>query len=161
MAHTPRRPPITLDPGRPVSAPAAWMPCPLRRSGSLLGLGAPGGGMSQGHGLGRQGGVGDLCAKHIVSAHAASIRPQRRGGTNRRRAIGPAFPVLLAKAWRSGRQAVRTESLRRRLPRKAIVLKRKARPLVESSCWWTMSGSWPPRYCAVPRPFRRAVPGKC
>ncbi len=39
------------------------------------------------------------------------------------------FEPLLAKAWHSGRQAVRTETQRRRLPRKAIRLRPGATPL--------------------------------
>src|SRR5512133_691584 len=37
--------------------------------------------------------------------------------------VGRPFERLLAKAWFSGRQAARTESARRRLPRKAITLR--------------------------------------
>ena len=39
------------------------------------------------------------------------------------------FEPLLAKAWRSGRQASRTESERRRLPKRAITLSRGAAPM--------------------------------
>ncbi|MDP1830432.1 MAG: phosphoribosyltransferase family protein [Geothrix sp.] len=40
------------------------------------------------------------------------------------RRIGRPFLPLLTKGWRSGRQATRTETQRRRLPRKAITLRR-------------------------------------
>jgi predicted amidophosphoribosyltransferase len=36
------------------------------------------------------------------------------------------YAALLVKGWRSGRQAARTESQRRRLPRQAIALRRRA-----------------------------------
>jgi predicted amidophosphoribosyltransferase len=51
------------------------------------------------------------------------------------------FEPLLSKAWRSGRQASRTESQRRRLPRKAIALRRGAAPrgivLLVDDVWTT------------------------
>lgn len=51
------------------------------------------------------------------------------------------FAPLLAKDWRSGRQASRTESARRRLPRTAIGLRRGARPggivLLVDDVWTT------------------------
>ena len=37
--------------------------------------------------------------------------------------LGRPFGALLSKSWRSGRQAARTETQRRRLPRKAIGLR--------------------------------------
>jgi len=43
--------------------------------------------------------------------------------------IGRPFEPLLAKAWHSGRQAVRTEGERRRLPRQAIRLRPGSTPL--------------------------------
>jgi predicted amidophosphoribosyltransferase len=53
------------------------------------------------------------------------------------------FEGLLAKGWRSGRQAARTESQRRRLPRKAIALRRDATPggivLLVDDVWTTGS----------------------
>jgi predicted amidophosphoribosyltransferase len=55
--------------------------------------------------------------------------------------IGRPFEPLLAKGWRSGRQASRTESQRRRLPRKAIALRRDATPqgtvLLVDDVWTT------------------------
>ena len=55
--------------------------------------------------------------------------------------IGRPFHPLLSKAWRSGRQAARTESQRRRLPRKAIALRRGAVPggivLLVDDVWTT------------------------
>jgi len=55
--------------------------------------------------------------------------------------IGRPFATLLAKDWLSGRQASRTESARRRLPRKAIALHRGARPrgivLLVDDVWTT------------------------
>jgi len=55
--------------------------------------------------------------------------------------IGRPFEPLLAKGWFSGRQASRTESVRRRLPRKAIVLRRGASPagtvLLVDDVWTT------------------------
>jgi predicted amidophosphoribosyltransferase len=55
--------------------------------------------------------------------------------------IGRPFAPLLAKGWFSGRQASRTESARRRLPRKAIVLRRGAEPggtvLLVDDVWTT------------------------
>jgi predicted amidophosphoribosyltransferase len=51
------------------------------------------------------------------------------------------FLPLLAKAWRSGRQAARTEGQRRRLPRRAITLRRGATPrgiiLLVDDVWTT------------------------
>jgi predicted amidophosphoribosyltransferase len=51
------------------------------------------------------------------------------------------FERLLAKRWRSGRQATRTESERRRLPRKAVALRRGAAPsgiiLLVDDVWTT------------------------
>ena len=51
------------------------------------------------------------------------------------------FEPLLAKAWASGRQATRTETQRRRLPRKAITLRRDAQPrgviLLVDDVWTT------------------------
>jgi predicted amidophosphoribosyltransferase len=51
------------------------------------------------------------------------------------------FEPLLAKGWFSGRQASRTESARRRLPRKAIALRRAASPagivLLVDDVWTT------------------------
>lgn len=51
------------------------------------------------------------------------------------------YEHLLAKGWRSGRQAARTESQRRRLPRKAITLRRGASPdgiiLLVDDVWTT------------------------
>ena len=51
------------------------------------------------------------------------------------------FVHLLAKRWRSGRQAARTESQRRRLPRKAIALRQGAAPrgivLLVDDVWTT------------------------
>jgi len=51
------------------------------------------------------------------------------------------FQPLLAKGWRSGRQAARTESQRRRLPRQAIVLRPGATPggsvLLVDDVWTT------------------------
>jgi predicted amidophosphoribosyltransferase len=55
--------------------------------------------------------------------------------------IGRPFDPLLSKGWRSGRQASRTETQRRRLPRKAITLRRDARPggmiLLVDDVWTT------------------------
>jgi predicted amidophosphoribosyltransferase len=55
--------------------------------------------------------------------------------------IGRPFEPLLAKGWRSGRQASRTESQRRRLPRKAIALRPEATPqgtiLLVDDVWTT------------------------
>ncbi|HJW73861.1 MAG TPA: phosphoribosyltransferase family protein [Geothrix sp.] len=55
--------------------------------------------------------------------------------------LGLPFQPLLAKAWRSGRQAARTETQRRRLPRKAIALRPGARPggiiLLVDDVWTT------------------------
>lgn len=55
--------------------------------------------------------------------------------------LGRPFEPLLAKHWRSGRQASRTETLRRRLPRKAIALRRGAAPggiiLLVDDVWTT------------------------
>ncbi|HCZ33372.1 MAG TPA: hypothetical protein DHV93_07905 [Holophagaceae bacterium] len=55
--------------------------------------------------------------------------------------IGRPYEPLLAKRWFSGRQASRTESERRRLPRKAIVLRRGAVPggaiLLVDDVWTT------------------------
>jgi predicted amidophosphoribosyltransferase len=55
--------------------------------------------------------------------------------------IGRPFAPLLAKAWRSGRQAARTESQRRRLSRRAIALRRGAAPsgsiLLVDDVWTT------------------------
>lgn len=51
------------------------------------------------------------------------------------------FESLLSKGWRSGRQASRTETQRRRLPRKAITLRRAAAPggiiLLVDDVWTT------------------------
>lgn len=51
------------------------------------------------------------------------------------------FDFLLSKGWRSGRQASRTETQRRRLPRKAITLRRGAAPgglvLLVDDVWTT------------------------
>jgi predicted amidophosphoribosyltransferase len=55
--------------------------------------------------------------------------------------LGPPFTPLLSKGWRSGRQAARTESQRRRLPRQAIALRRGAQPqgiiLLVDDVWTT------------------------
>jgi predicted amidophosphoribosyltransferase len=55
--------------------------------------------------------------------------------------IGRPFEVLLSKGWSSGRQASRTESQRRRLPRKAIALSRGSAPrgilLLVDDVWTT------------------------
>jgi predicted amidophosphoribosyltransferase len=55
--------------------------------------------------------------------------------------IGRPFESLLVKGWRSGRQAARTESERRRLPRRAITLRRGAAPaaiiLLVDDVWTT------------------------
>jgi competence protein ComFC len=55
--------------------------------------------------------------------------------------LGRPFEPLLAKGWRSGRQASRTESERRRLPRRAITLRRDAAPagviLLVDDVWTT------------------------
>ena len=55
--------------------------------------------------------------------------------------IARPFLALLEKGWRSGRQASRTESQRRRLPRKAISLRSGARPdgavLLVDDVWTT------------------------
>lgn len=55
--------------------------------------------------------------------------------------MGRPFLPLLSKGWRSGRQASRTESERRRLPRRAITLRRGAAPsgiiLVVDDVWTT------------------------
>lgn len=55
--------------------------------------------------------------------------------------LGRPFEPLLAKGWLRGRQASRTESARRRLPRKAITLRREARPqgivLLVDDVWTT------------------------
>jgi predicted amidophosphoribosyltransferase len=55
--------------------------------------------------------------------------------------LGRPFHSLLAKSWRSGRQATRTETQRRRLPRKAITLRRGAVPagiiLLVDDVWTT------------------------
>ena len=55
--------------------------------------------------------------------------------------LGRPFELLLSKAWRSGRQATRTETQRRRLPRKAITLRRGAKPagvvLLVDDVWTT------------------------
>jgi predicted amidophosphoribosyltransferase len=55
--------------------------------------------------------------------------------------LGRPFAALLAKGWRSGRQAARTEAQRRRLPRKAIALRRGAAPagiiLLVDDVWTT------------------------
>jgi predicted amidophosphoribosyltransferase len=55
--------------------------------------------------------------------------------------LGRPFEPLLAKAWYSGRQAARAESQRRRLPRKAISLRRGAAPggiiLLVDDVWTT------------------------
>lgn len=55
--------------------------------------------------------------------------------------INRPFEHLLSKGWRSGRQASRTESERRRLPKRAITLRRGAAPsgiiLVVDDVWTT------------------------
>lgn len=55
--------------------------------------------------------------------------------------VGRPFEPLLAKGWLSGRQAARTESARRRLPRKAVTLRRGAAPsgivLLVDDVWTT------------------------
>lgn len=55
--------------------------------------------------------------------------------------LGRPFQPLLTKAWHSGRQAARTETQRRRLPRKAITLRRGAKPagvvLLVDDVWTT------------------------
>jgi predicted amidophosphoribosyltransferase len=55
--------------------------------------------------------------------------------------LGRPFAALLAKGWRSGRQATRTETQRRRLPRKAIALRRGVAPagiiLLVDDVWTT------------------------
>ncbi len=55
--------------------------------------------------------------------------------------IGRPFDLLLSKGWLSGRQASRTETQRRRLPRKAITLRRDAAPggmvLLVDDVWTT------------------------
>jgi predicted amidophosphoribosyltransferase len=55
--------------------------------------------------------------------------------------IGRPFELLLSKGWRSGRQASRTETQRRRLPRKAISLRRDTAPegriLLVDDVWTT------------------------
>lgn len=55
--------------------------------------------------------------------------------------LGRPFELLLAKHWLSGRQASRTESQRRRLPRKAVSLRRDRRPrgriLLVDDVWTT------------------------
>jgi predicted amidophosphoribosyltransferase len=55
--------------------------------------------------------------------------------------LGRPFAPLLAKDWRSGRQAARTEGERRRLPRRAVALRRGARPrgvlLLVDDVWTT------------------------
>jgi predicted amidophosphoribosyltransferase len=55
--------------------------------------------------------------------------------------IGRPYRPLLTKGWRSGRQAARTESERRQLPRKAIALRRGATPsgtiLLVDDVWTT------------------------
>ena len=57
------------------------------------------------------------------------------------RRLGRPYMPLLAKAWLSGRQAARTESQRRRLPRRAISLRPQARPegivLLVDDVWTT------------------------
>jgi predicted amidophosphoribosyltransferase len=55
--------------------------------------------------------------------------------------LGRPFDPLLSKGWLSGRQAARTETQRRRLPRKAVSLRRGARPrgiiLLVDDVWTT------------------------
>ena len=55
--------------------------------------------------------------------------------------IGRPFTPMLSKAWSSGRQAARTESQRRRLPRQAIALRRGVQPrgivLLVDDVWTT------------------------
>jgi len=55
--------------------------------------------------------------------------------------MGCPYESLLAKAWRSGRQATRSETQRRRLPRRAIGLRRGAKPagiiLLVDDVWTT------------------------
>ncbi len=62
-------------------------------------------------------------------------------GTPLARRLGRSFQPLLAKAWHSGRQATRTETQRRRLPRKSITLRRGAKPagviLLVDDVWTT------------------------
>jgi len=57
--------------------------------------------------------------------------------------LGRPFDPLLSKRWLSGRQAARTETQRRRLPRKTISLRRGARPrgiiLLADDVWTTGS----------------------
>jgi predicted amidophosphoribosyltransferase len=57
------------------------------------------------------------------------------------RRLGRPYVPLLAKAWLSGRQAARTETQRRRLPRRAITLRRGAQPagtvLLVDDVWTT------------------------
>lgn len=67
-----------------------------------------------------------------LGAEAASVLAAR---------IGRPYEPLLAKAWFSGRQAARTETERRRLPRRAIRLRPGARPggvvLLVDDVWTT------------------------
>jgi predicted amidophosphoribosyltransferase len=55
--------------------------------------------------------------------------------------LGCPYQRLLTKTWRSGRQAARTETQRRRLPRKAITLRPGAKPggiiLLVDDVWTT------------------------
>ncbi len=55
--------------------------------------------------------------------------------------LGRPFASLLSKGWRSGRQAARTETQRRRLPRKAITLRQGVAPagiiLLVDDVWTT------------------------
>jgi predicted amidophosphoribosyltransferase len=55
--------------------------------------------------------------------------------------LGRPFNLLLAKGWRSGRQASRTETQRRRLPRRAITVRRGTEPkgsiLLVDDVWTT------------------------
>jgi predicted amidophosphoribosyltransferase len=67
-----------------------------------------------------------------LSAEAAGLIARR---------VGRPFTPLLAKGWRSGRQATRTESQRRRLPRQAITLRCGVQPrgvvLLVDDVWTT------------------------
>ncbi|MBK8791465.1 MAG: ComF family protein [Holophagaceae bacterium] len=64
-----------------------------------------------------------------------------RGGLAARPAARPSFEPLLAKGWFPGRQAARTESQRRRLPKRAISLRPGAAPrglvLLVDDVWTT------------------------
>ena len=84
----------------------------------------------------------------VTSAPSALPRRLLRGfdlGAEVGRAVadrlGRPFEPLLAKDWLSGRQAPRTESARRRLPRKAVTLRRGRAPegtvLLVDDVWTT------------------------